>query len=274
MKRIIVQLYEIQEPREAERLIEMGVDHIGSVLLSPDGWKIPAIREVVRLVRQSPSRSSLIPLMGESDDILRALDYHEPDFVHFCELIPLDPMSGDRRREVCAEMSCIQRRVKKEFPPIGIIRSIPVPEPGLADPAPFREAVLEIARLLEPCSDFFMTDTLRGGREPVAVQPVDGYVGITGEVCDWGIAAALAEASLIPVILAGGISPENVFDAVEKTGPAGIDSCTRTNALDSRGNPVRFRKDLDRVRRLLGEVKRAEELAIPRASGQVSNPSR
>ena len=50
-KRIIVQLYEIQEPREAERLIELGVDHIGSVILSPEAWKSPVLRDVVRLVR-------------------------------------------------------------------------------------------------------------------------------------------------------------------------------------------------------------------------------
>ena len=41
---MIVQIYEIQEPREAERLIEMGVDRIGSVILSPEAWKNPSVR--------------------------------------------------------------------------------------------------------------------------------------------------------------------------------------------------------------------------------------
>jgi phosphoribosylanthranilate isomerase len=91
MKRIIVQIYEIQEPREAERLIEMGVDRIGSVILSPDMLRAPSVREVVRLVRGSAAKSSLIPLLPREDDILRALDYHQPDFIHFCESIPLDP---------------------------------------------------------------------------------------------------------------------------------------------------------------------------------------
>jgi len=255
---MIVQLYEIQEPREAERLIELGVDHIGSVLFSPDDWKIPAVREVSRLVRQSPARSSLIPLMTKTDDILRALNYYEPDLVHFCELIPLAPQDGKRRGEVCAELIRIQQRVKEEFPSLGIIRSIPIPKPGLADPALAREAILEIARLLEPCTDWFMTDTLRGYPDRDAAQPVAGYVGITGDVCDWELAAALVEASRIPVILAGGVSPDNVFAAIDRTRPAGVDSCTQTNARDSRGKPVRFRKDMDRVRRLLEEVRRAE----------------
>ncbi len=105
-----------------------------------------------------------------------------------------------------------------------------------------------------------MTDTLRGYEKQNADQPVAGYVGITGEVCDWDLAAALVEASRIPVILAGGISPENVFDAIGRVKPAGIDSCTQTNARDNRGRPIRFRKDFDRVRRLLDEVRRAEDV--------------
>ncbi len=200
MKRMIVQLYEIQEPREAERLIELGVDHIGSVILSPDNWKIPAIKDVVRLVRGSPAKSTLIPLMTKEDDILRALDYYQPDFVHFCELIPLAPAERSRREAVCAELIRIQQVVQKEFPPFKIIRSIPIPEPGLKDPAPVREVILEIAGLMDRHTDYFMTDTLRGFVNETAAQPVAGYVGITGEVCDWDLAAALVGASRIPVI--------------------------------------------------------------------------
>jgi len=259
MRRIIVQLYEIQDPREAERLIELGVDRIGSVILSPEAWKVPAVRDVVRLVCGSGAKSSLIPLLALEDDILRALDYYQPDFVHFCEWIPIDPEKGEQRKVICGEMSHLQRRIKKEFPPLGITRSIPIPEPGPADPAPIRETILEVARMLEPHTDGFMTDTLRGYGGEGAAQPVAGYVGITGEICDRDLAAALVAASRIPVILAGGISPENVFDAIGRVKPAGIDSCTQTNTRDPRGRPIRFRKDFDRVRRLLEEVRRAEE---------------
>lgn len=258
MKRIIVQLYEIQEPREAEWLVELGVDHIGSVILSPEAWKIPALRDVVRLVRQSPAKSTLIPLLRKPDDILRALDYYQPDFVHFCELIPLSAGESARREELCAELIRIQGLVKKEFPQLGIIRSLPIPEPGLADPAPAREAILAVAGALGPHCDYFMTDTLKGFENSDTSQPVAGYVGITGEVCDWELASALVAASPIPVLLAGGISPENVFDAIGRVRPAGIDSCMQTNVRDSVGKPIRFRKDRERVRRLLDEVRRAE----------------
>lgn len=267
---MIVQLYEIQDPHEAERLIELGVDRIGSVILSGAEWKVPAVRDVVRLVRGSEAKSSLIPLLTQVDDILRALDYYLPDFVHFCELIPLASHESERRETFCTEITRIQQRVKQEFPPIGITRSIPIPAPGPADPAPVRETVLEIARTLEGSSDVLMTDTLRGYEKPNAEQPVKGYVGITGEVCDWDLAAELVNASRIPVILAGGISPENVFDAIGRVKPAGIDSCTQTNARDHRGRPIRFRKDFDRVRRLLDEVRRAEEMYFHKRSSTLS----
>lgn len=191
MKRIIVQLYEIQEPHEAEWLVELGVDHIGSVILSPGAWKLPVLRDVVRLVRQSPAKSALIPLLTKPDDILRALDYYQPDFVHFCELITLAPGEGGRREELCAELIKIHELVKREFPPLGIIRSIPIPEPGMAtDPAPVREAILAVARTLGPYCEYFMTDTLKGFGNGAVPQPVAGYVGITGEVCDWELASS------------------------------------------------------------------------------------
>jgi phosphoribosylanthranilate isomerase len=64
-------------------------------------------------------------------------------------------------------------------------------------------------------------------------------------------------ASPIPVILAGGLSPENARDAILETRPAGVDSCTGTNARDAAGIPIRFKKDMARVRRFIEEARRA-----------------
>lgn len=254
--RILVQLYEVQEPREAEQLIELGVDHIGSVVLSPWEWKNPTLRDVVRLVNDSPSQSSLILLLKDEEDILRALDYYEPAIVHFCDAIPLGPAEEKRRQEVVGRLLEIQKRVKKEFPPFLITRSLPVPLPG-SDPL-LGQGLLDLAEAFAPCTDFFMTDTVLSAGEHAA-QPVEGFVGITGMVCDWTLSASLVTKSQRPVILGGGISPENAVEAIRRVRPAGIDSCTHTNARDSLGRSIRFRKDLDRVRRLLDAVRQAEE---------------
>ena len=41
---MLAQIYEIQTPEEAEKCIALGVDRIGSVLLSASEWKNPEIR--------------------------------------------------------------------------------------------------------------------------------------------------------------------------------------------------------------------------------------
>jgi phosphoribosylanthranilate isomerase len=57
--------------------------------------------------------------------------------------------------------------------------------------------------------------------------------------------------------LAGGLSPENVYDGIRFVKPAGVDSCTGTNRLDDQGRPIRFQKDMDRLRRFVEETRRA-----------------
>ena len=136
------------------------------------------------------------------------------------------------------------------------MRSIPISQSGMND----NVATIELARLFEPVSDYFLTDTLlvKESGSSFNNQPVKGFVGITGQTCDWDIAAKLVESSRIPVILAGGISPDNVFDGIMHVRPAGVDSCTRTNAVDSDGCLVRFKKDIGKVKRFVDETRRAE----------------
>lgn len=48
-------------------------------------------------------------------------------------------------------------------------------------------------------------------------------VGGTGELCDWNKSAQLVKALKQPILLAGGLTPENVADALETVAPAGVD---------------------------------------------------
>jgi len=49
-------------------------------------------------------------------------------------------------------------------------------------------------------------------------------LGGTGETHDWSISRRIATAVKVPVILAGGLNPENVAEAIETVRPAGIDA--------------------------------------------------
>jgi len=262
MRRILVQVYEIQEPSEAEGLLGLGVDKMGSVLLSREAWKVPAIRDVMTLLRAENVKSCLIPLFNDEGDLCRALDYYEPRILHFCEALQYPPTPGnpgaDRQWE---PLSTLQRNLKNRYPELDIMRSIPIPRQGKIEPRSAAAAIGQLVDRFAPVSDWFLTDTLLGDHNAAVFheEPVAGYVGITGETCDWDLAADLVAKSPIPVILAGGISPENVYEAIRKVRPAGIDSCTRTNLLDNEGRPVRFRKDREKVRRLVEETRRAEK---------------
>ena len=122
------------------------------------------------------------------------------------------------------------------------MRSLSVPRAGVSPTDGIEKNILRFAGRFAPASNYFLLDTLIGNPEDQSPQPVAGYVGITGELCDWNIAGAIITASPIPVILAGGISGENVFEAITTLNPAGVDSCTKTNAVDKQGRPVRFKK--------------------------------
>lgn len=266
MQKIIVQIYEVQDPEEAEKLIELGVDHIGSVILDRKKWRDPAIREVVRLTAGVSAKSSLIPLFSETEEVFRVLDYYEPDMIHFCEHIPASNGRHKKTHEYIQKYILLQENIRNRYPGTQIMRSLPLPRPVTATATLSADAVRNgIAALVDafgPVSDFFMTDTVLGTQDGAGndtEQPVDGFVGITGETCDWDVAAWLVNISPLPVILAGGVSPENTFDAITRVRPAGVDSCTRTNALDPRGLPVRFHKDFKRVQRLIEEARRAEK---------------
>ena len=73
------------------------------------------------------------------------------------------------------------------------------------------------------------------------------------------MARRLVVRSRIPVILAGGIGPQNVAAAIATVRPWGVDSCTGTNRIDDQGRPVRFRKDLEKVAQMVAEARRAAQ---------------
>ncbi len=238
---MIVQIYEIQTAEEARRMIELGVDHIGGVLVSTRQREDIELKAAVDCVQAAGCRSSLIPLFADPDLIAAAVEYYRPDILHLCEALGATLDDPDLLKTLER-----QKQIRRRFKQLQIMRSVPIAVAGQSHRIPS----LEMARLFEPYSDWFLTDTLLVGRSDQQ-QPVSGYVGITGLTCDWNIARRLVAASSIPVILAGGIGPDNVREGIAAVQPAGVDSCTGTNMLDPAGLPIRFRKDYTKVRKMV-----------------------
>jgi phosphoribosylanthranilate isomerase len=263
---MIVQIYEIQSPDEAEKMAALGVDHIGSVVLSESNWRVPLLKETVQAVRSAGAKSSLIPLFSRLETILHTLDYYRPDIVHFCQTLT----SSNGILDAAGRYVKLQQQVKERFPDVEVMRTIPIALDGRSAKVP----TLELAGLFEPVSDYFLTDTLvvEPAESDTSIdrqQPVAGFVGITGRCCDWQMARQLVKASRIPVILAGGIGPDNVARAIDAVRPAGVDSCTGTNAVDADGRPIRFQKDTDKVRAMVQTVRGAQ---LPHRKKGRSNP--
>ncbi len=78
---------------------------------------------------------------------------------------------------------------------------------------------------LEPFVDGFITDTF---------DPVTGATGATGKTHDWDVSKALVASSPKPIILAGGLTAENVRAAIETVQPAGVDAHTGLEGDDGR----------------------------------------
>lgn len=97
----------------------------------------------------------------------------------------------------------------------------------------------DLAGLAAFPADYFLLDTGRPG------QP-----GGTGETFDWDLARAACEELALPapVLLAGGLTPDNVVAALEAAGPDGVDV--------SSGVETAGRKDPAKIFRFIAAVRR------------------
>src|SRR5262249_34159829 len=113
--------------------------------------------------------------------------------------------------------------LKRMLPGIVVMRSIPV----------FGEESVAIASSYVGIADFLLLDSYRLS---------DKQIGALGVTHDWSISRRIVDLAGVPVILAGGLGPDNVTEAIRTVCPAGVDSKTRTDRDGSHA------KDLERVR--------------------------
>jgi phosphoribosylanthranilate isomerase len=90
------------------------------------------------------------------------------------------------------------------------MRSVPVTGPD----------AVGVAQAYDGVVDWILLDSHHAG---------DLQIGAQGVTHDWSISRKIVESVRTPVILAGGLGPDNVKEAIRSVRPAGVDSKTRTD---------------------------------------------
>lgn len=79
-----------------------------------------------------------------------------------------------------------------------------------------------------------------------------GVFGGTGRVVDWSLAARVVAESDRPVVLSGGLNPDNAAEAVRVVRPAAIDTASGVESSPGRKDPAKMRALVAAVRSAQG----------------------
>jgi phosphoribosylanthranilate isomerase len=210
---MLIQIYEVSTPDEARSISAIGIDHIGVLVGDGEFPRQLSMAEAASVAAAIPTGSKFSVLFLTSNITLieawaRKL---RPDIVHLGaapELLSPDDVAA----------------LKNDLPGMLIMRSVPV----------VSDESIAIARSYDGIVDFLLLDSHRES---------DRQIGALGVTHDWTISRRIVELVRTPVILAGGLGPDNVAEAIRVVRPAGVDSKTKTDRDGSHA------KDLDRVRR-------------------------
>lgn len=203
----MIQIAGVIDLDEALMLAELGVDYVGFPLRLKDGRE-DITEEYARLIIGNISNKTtpvLITYMDDSKEITDLCKYLNVKFIQLHGKIKLFEV----------------RLIKKFLPDIKITKSLVVKEDN------FEELSSEII-IYSNHIDFFITDTF---------DPETGRSGATGKTHNWETSRKLVDLSPRPLILAGGLNPDNVFKAIIKVKPAGVDSHTGVEDPAGRKNP-------------------------------------
>lgn len=213
-----VQIYTLQSVEEALEVVSAGVHNIG---ITPASIGLPGeiSYEVARDICKKVDGATKVALSVSSniDEIIEMVMFVNPDILHLC---------GEPGELNINGVQSLKERLEKLDKALPIMQAISVDD----------MSALDFAKEYEEISDYFILDT--------STSAVQG-VGASGNVHDWNVSKAIVDSVSIPVVLAGGLSPENVQEAISKVKPWGVDSLTHTNKFLKDGS---FTKDIEKVR--------------------------
>jgi len=200
----------IRDPGARDAAVASGADAVGFVVEIPRSRRSIGRKEAKSLIRGLPPFVSSVVVV-------------EPKSAAEAASIALD--TGADVLQVNGTLVVEDLSTLREMVAARLVATVPA-VPG----------ALEEARRIAGVADALLVDSQEGGK-----------LGGTGAVHDWNLSADLVEAVGAPVILAGGLSPENVAEAIRAVGPYAVDVST--------GVETEGRKDPAKIAAFLREVR-------------------
>jgi phosphoribosylanthranilate isomerase len=188
-----IQIAGVRDLEEANRLVQAGVDALGFPFRLDHHREDLSETAAREIIVQLPSkvRPILITYLLRAEEILELAAYLGLGSVQ---------LHGPIRLEEAV-------RLKKMAPDLWLIKSLVLRSDN-------EKALFGELRTWADLADAFLTDTY---------DPETGASGATGKTHDWEISKRLTEQSSKPLILAGGLKPQNVRKAIAKVRPWGVD---------------------------------------------------
>lgn len=222
---MITQIYSIQTVEEALDCLQAGVDYIGLAIDTganlPNQVSIEKAKEIYDAIGNKAKKVLIV--VTKTDELLyQPVAYLKPDVIHLCGY------DYYATREFC-------KKIKEVCPGIKVLQAI-----GIKD----RRSIEQAVYYSEFCDEIILDSVDRN---------ING-IGAAGFVNDWDIDKEIVEKAKCKVILAGGLSPDNVEEAILKVKPWGVDSFTKTSDILPDGTS---RKNKEKVQAFVNNARKA-----------------
>lgn len=225
---MITQIYSIQTVQEALDCIEAGADYIGLAIDTgvnlPNQVSLNQAKTIYDAIGDK-AKKVLICVTKSDEPLYEPIKYLKPDVIHLCGY------------DYYATREFVQK-VKQLQPGIEVLQAIGVEDESAIDQAIYYS---------EFCDTLILDSVDRN---------ING-IGAAGFTNDWDIDAEIVKKAKCKVILAGGLSPDNVKQAILHVKPWGVDSFTKTSDILQDGTS---RKNKEKVKAFIKNAKEAFEL--------------
>ncbi|UGY92679.1 phosphoribosylanthranilate isomerase [Streptomyces gobiensis] len=220
----LVQVAGIIDDKEAALLVEEGVDWFGFPLRLPSGKDDISEPDAVRIIGglKAPQAGVLISYLTDAQ-----------------EISAFTTQLGVTAVQLHGDVEVTQlRKLKAARPDLYVLKSLVVREDNA-------DGLLKLVDEVADSVDMFITDTFN---------PATGAKGATGLTHDWGVSAELVRRSPKPLMMAGGLNPENVAEAIRVVEPAAVDAHTGLEGPDGRKDRAKVAKFVAESRRAFAEI--------------------